>query len=83
LLLLTPIASAFPPDPTWLSGFWDNGDCDEVIITIVSSVGTVDVSVLGEARPVPHLVALLRLRNEQSRSVTTVALDLTRAPPST
>ena len=82
LLVLTPAATAFPPDPTWLSGFWDNDDYDDVIIAVLSSVGTVNIFPIHGDLPVPCLAGLLRLSNEESLSLPTVALDLTRAPPS-
>ncbi len=31
---LTPLAKASPPDPTWVAGFWDNGDYDDVVLLI-------------------------------------------------
>jgi len=37
---LTPIAYADPPDPTWLGGYWDDDDFDNVIefITCASAI---------------------------------------------
>jgi len=31
---LTPLAKASPPDPTWVAGLWDNGDYDDVVLTL-------------------------------------------------
>jgi hypothetical protein len=37
-LLLTSLAYASPPDPTWVGGFWDDGDFDDVVIAVGSAV---------------------------------------------
>jgi hypothetical protein len=42
LVALTPLAYATPPDPTWVSGFFDNADNDDGVFLITSSLATVD-----------------------------------------
>jgi len=37
LLALVPAAYADPPDPTWIGGYWDDDDFDNVAIFIVSA----------------------------------------------
>ncbi len=37
LLALVPAAYADPPDPTWIDGYWDNDDFDNVVILIVAA----------------------------------------------
>src|SRR5215467_9576109 len=39
---LAPLAYASPPDPTYLSGIWDDADYDDVVILVTSSVGSTD-----------------------------------------
>jgi len=34
LCLLSPMAFASPPDPSWLGGFWDDMDFDDVILVL-------------------------------------------------
>jgi hypothetical protein len=34
---LTPLAKASPPDPTWVAGFWDNGDYDDIVLLICAT----------------------------------------------
>ena len=34
---LTPIAYADPPDPTWIGGYWDDDDFDNVVAFIAST----------------------------------------------
>ena len=36
IALLTPFAYVSPLDPTWIHGFWDDADHDDVILGIVS-----------------------------------------------
>jgi len=38
LVGLVPIAYASPPDPTWVAGFYDDADFDDVVLAIVSAV---------------------------------------------
>ena len=38
LLALPPCAHASPTDPTWIPGFYDNNDYDDVILFITGAV---------------------------------------------
>jgi hypothetical protein len=40
VLALTPLAHADSPDPTWISGIWDDDDFDDVVAYITSAAGT-------------------------------------------
>src|SRR5262249_58633661 len=42
MLLLGVLAYASPPDPDWISGLWDNGDYDDIILLVTSGVGIPD-----------------------------------------
>ena len=42
LVMLTPLAYASPPDPTWVSGVFDDDDNDDVVFLITSSTAAVD-----------------------------------------
>ena len=42
LVALTPLAYADPPDPTWVSGFFDGDDNDNGVFFITSSLATLD-----------------------------------------
>jgi len=53
LSALTPLAYASPPDPTWVSGFFDDGDNDNAVFLITSSAATLDPFPLGDSTPVP------------------------------
>ena len=47
LAVLTPLAYASPPDPTWISGFFDDGDNDDAVFFITSSTATLEALPLG------------------------------------
>jgi hypothetical protein len=42
MVALTPLAQASPPDSTWIGGFYDNADYDDVVIALTSTVGVSD-----------------------------------------
>lgn len=42
LLALPPCAHASPTDPTWIPGFYDDNDYDDVILFITGAVTAVD-----------------------------------------
>jgi len=42
LLVLAPLAYASPPDPTWGSGVYDDGDFDAIVDLITSESGAVE-----------------------------------------
>jgi hypothetical protein len=39
LVALPALAHASPPDPTWISGLYDGGDCDDVVVAATSTPG--------------------------------------------
>jgi hypothetical protein len=45
------LAYADPPDPTWIEGFWDDADYDDVIIRITSTTSTIDTDPLYALEP--------------------------------
>jgi len=53
LSALTALAYASPPDPTWVSGFFDDGDNDDAVFLITSSAATLDPFPLDDSTPVP------------------------------
>jgi hypothetical protein len=53
LSALTPLAYASPPDPTWVSGFFDDGDNDDAVFLITSSAATLDPFPVDDSPPVP------------------------------
>ena len=53
LVALTPLAYASPPDPVWITGFFDDDDNDNGVFFITSSVAILDPSPLDDSTPVP------------------------------
>jgi hypothetical protein len=51
ILALTPLAYADPPDPTWVTGFWDDDDFDDVVGYIASAAGWLPAPVAYDVRP--------------------------------
>jgi len=51
ILTLTPLAYADPPDPTWVSGFWDDDDFDNVVGYVTSAAGWLPAPVACDLRP--------------------------------
>lgn len=81
LIALTPLAQASPPDPTWIPGFYDDADYDDVVLAIT---GAVAVGESGVMDPVgPGAVCLGPLIPSGPRPVAARALDShpPRAPP--
>ena len=50
---LTPLAYASPPDPTWISGFFDDGDADDAVFLITSITATLDTVARYDSAPFP------------------------------
>jgi len=50
VVAVTPIAYAEPPDPTWLGGYWDDDDFDNVI-AFIASASAIAASPRADGRP--------------------------------
>ena len=57
LILLPAIAFASPPDPSWIAGFYDGADGDD-IVSLVYETSAANVSVLSYFGPLPCLLEL-------------------------
>ena len=53
LVALTPLAYATPPDPVWITGFFDDDDNGNGVFFITSSVAILDPFPLDDSTPVP------------------------------
>ena len=80
LLALVPLAHASPPDQTWLAGFYDDADFDDVVMAVVSATAVVS-SIL----PVSPKPADVSVRTSPTNAVLLVAARCSaftiRAPP--
>jgi len=59
LLVLPPLAHASPTDPTWIPGFYDDNDYDDVILFITGAVTAVDSRIVGAIAVVAVCLGLI------------------------
>jgi hypothetical protein len=52
---VTPLAYASPPDPSWVSGIYDDADFDDVVVFVTSGAGVVEPFLQSDIRGVPPL----------------------------
>ena len=78
---LGPLAHASPPDPTYISGLYDDADHDDVILLVLSTVGTLDGAPRAPAQVGPGVVEILGHRPPISPAAPEFGPRLTRGPP--
>jgi hypothetical protein len=78
---LTPLAHASPADPTWIGGFYDDADYDDVILIVTGGVTAVEAVAVGPVGPV--VVCLGSIDSSRPRTVPAHPLESPspRAPP--
>jgi hypothetical protein len=74
------LASASPPDPSWVPGAYDGADHDDVVVAILSLAGVRDHPSPTLAPPARVVIAVALLAAEQPPSVSRPAPS-GRAPP--
>jgi hypothetical protein len=80
LLLLATLAYASPPDPSWISGLYDDADFDSIIGLITSDAGVVEA--LGVSGPGPTAVVVIIVGSDQEPLPgPSPSSDAIRAPP--
>jgi hypothetical protein len=80
LVWLTPLAYASPPDQTWIGGFYDDADYDDVVLLATSLVLALgDMAPALAARMI--VVAVLLLIDVEAAPFTVRLGALSRAPP--
>ena len=82
LLALPALAHASPTDPTWIPGFYDDNDYDDVILFITGAVTAVDSHVADPIGLVTVCVGLIAPSKSQFVSTRPLGSRSTRAPPS-
>jgi hypothetical protein len=81
LVALTPLAYATPPDPVWVSGFFDDDDNDNGVFLVTSSLATIDPFPACCWTPLPAFGPVVAL-DDSSWSPSQVASSAdARAPP--
>src|SRR6266852_5894715 len=83
LVTLTPLAFASPPDPTWMDGFFDDLDFDDVIVSLSWAAWAIEVDLLASLTPLPVSVHLVQPGEQPARSSKVLPAFLGRAPPLT
>jgi hypothetical protein len=61
LVLLTsvPLAYASPPDQTWIGGWYDDADFDNVVLSVTSAVAAIDDRPANPGSSLPVIVSVL------------------------
>jgi hypothetical protein len=81
LIVLLPLAYAEPPDPTWVSGYFDDGDRDDTVFVVTSSLATVDPFPLCDWSPFPVFGPRVALGVPDLASTQYSSAADARAPP--
>jgi hypothetical protein len=81
LVVLTPLAYATPPYPTWVSGFFDDDDNDNGVFLITSSLAALDPFPLCCWTPFPVFGPAVGLENPGPASSQYFSTADARAPP--
>jgi len=81
LVAVTPLAYAEPPDPTWVSGYFDDGDNDDAVFVVTSSLATVDPWPLCDWSPFPVFGPRVAPETPALASTLSSSTADARAPP--
>jgi hypothetical protein len=80
LAALTPLAHASPVDPTWVAGFWDNGDFDDVVLFICGIAADL-IAPPTSPRDTDEIGAGIQLTEPTKPPLANPSSTLSRAPP--
>ena len=78
--LLAPATYASPPDPTWLNGYWDDNDFDDVVLLLEGTVAVAPALTV-DATPPRDVVALFDDAEPAAVKVPVDEIASPRAPP--
>ena len=81
MLALGVLAYASPPDPDWISGLWDNGDYDDIILLVTSGVGITDSHSFESGSPLIVVIELVTTVDDARLAACPRLSAPTRAPP--
>ena len=81
VVALTPLAYATPPDPTWVSGIFDDDDNDNGVYFVTSSTATLDPFPLCGWSPFPTSWPALALEDREPAPSHHISAVDARAPP--
>ena len=81
MLSLTPIAHACPTDPTWISGFYDDNDYDDVVLFITGGLTAVSATAVNPIGPTAISLGQVDPGRPHTVPIRPVESLSTRAPP--
>src|SRR5215831_9560630 len=79
--LLTPMAYASPPDPSWINGVYDDADFDDVVVLVTLGAGVVEPPPITDLSPLPPPAIWLVQATDSSPSTLSSTAHHSRAPP--
>jgi hypothetical protein len=82
LSALGPLASASPPDPGWIGGFYDAADYDDVVLAVTGMDPAPPLAPVVTAEPHAIRLGSVALPARQAERVFALAAPAVRAPPS-
>jgi hypothetical protein len=83
LFALTALAQASPPDPTWIAGFYDDADYDDVVVAVTGMTATPDAAPPVVSRPCQIVLGPVLLSVPEVISRSPLRTFSVRAPPIT
>jgi len=83
LIALIPAAHAAPPDPTWMSGIYDGGDYDEVVLLVTFLASLADEGRFCAQPPFPTIRSTHPATRTDIQATETYRTTQPRAPPQT
>jgi hypothetical protein len=81
LLSLAPLAHSSPPDATWIPGFYDNADYDDVVLAVTSAVTVCESAFMDPVGPATLCLGLILASGPRTVSSHPLECVSTRAPP--
>ncbi len=78
--MLPPLAHASPTDPSWVAGFWDDADYDDIVLAVAGMTAVPHYTPDIVPKPSPSVVGVNRLHPRIVRPAP-LAFSPTRAPP--
>ena len=78
---LPALACASPPDPSWLTGIYDEADHDDVVVLVMSATGTMGFTVLAGVQELPPLIGAVPQTTEDASPPFVRSCAHPRAPP--
>ena len=80
-LALTPLAQASPPDQTWVGGFYDDADYDDVVLLVTEGLNAIQLALVPVLLLVAVVVAQVPAAPPETRLAPVRLSEAGRAPP--